>query len=216
MAALGEKYAVPSCIDLGSGSLVDLGQYNLPNEPTPQSVLEQGIDLVTFSGDKLLGGVQAGIIAGKAELIEQIRKNPMKRALRADKITLAVLDATLKLYEHPEQLRQHLPLLQTLTLSQDELWARAEALAKYLPANLGWDIIESPAQIGSGALPDQTINSVAISLAAPKHSAEALAEALRKLPIPVIGRIRDEKVLLDMRGAEHLEELGQQLQSLPL
>ena len=102
LAGLAKEYGIPSCVDLGSGSLVDLSQWGLPKEPTPQSVLDQGVDLVTFSGDKLLGSVQCGIIAGRKELIEQIRSNPMKRALRADKVTMAILNATLKLYNEPQ------------------------------------------------------------------------------------------------------------------
>ena len=216
LAALAKEHDIPSCVDLGSGSLIPLEQWGLPGEPTPQAALHQGVDLVTYSGDKLLGGVQSGIIAGRRDLIEQIRKNPMKRALRADKITLAVLEATLKLYDNPQTLAENLPLLRTLLLEPDTLHDRAGTLGPRLPPSLQWEIVPSTVQIGSGALPDKTIPSVALALTHPTLGAEALANALRDLPTPVIGRIHDEVLLLDMRGAEPLEELGEMLASLPL
>ena len=147
LARMSKASGVPSCIDLGSGSLVDLTHWGLPAEPTPQQVLAEGIDLVTFSGDKLLGGVQSGIIAGKSELIEQIRKNPMKRAMRADKITLAVLEATLKLYENPESLHKNLPLLRTLQLTDLELHKRAERICASLPTAYTSETVPSEVQI---------------------------------------------------------------------
>ncbi len=214
LATLAQEHGIPSCVDLGSGSLVDLSQWGLPKEPTPQSVMQQGVDLVTFSGDKLLGSVQCGIIAGRKDLIEQIRRNPMKRALRADKVTLAILNATLKLYSDPQRLPEHLPLLQTLTLSQEDLEDRAKQLIQGLPTDLEGIMIHSEAQIGSGALPDQTIASVAVVLQHPRLSAQKLAEILRANPTPIIGRIKEDQVVLDMRGAEHLEELVADIQQL--
>ena len=214
LATLAQEHGIPSCVDLGSGSLVDLSQWGLPKEPTPQSVMQQGVDLVTFSGDKLLGSVQCGIIAGRKDLIEQIRRNPMKRALRADKVTLAILNATLKLYSDPQRLPEHLPLLQTLTLSQEDLENRAKQLIQGLPTDLEGTMIHSEAQIGSGALPDQTIASVAVVLQHPRLSAQKLAEILRANPTPIIGRIKEDQVVLDMRGAEHLEELVADIQQL--
>ena len=216
LAGLAEEYGIPSCVDLGSGSLVDLSQWGLPKEPTPQSVLDQGVDLVTFSGDKLLGSVQCGIIAGRKELIEQIRSNPMKRALRADKVTMAILNATLKLYNEPQQLPEHLPLLKTLTLSQDALRSRARQLIEGLPEQLTGTLIESESQIGSGALPDQTIDSIGVILQHPSFSAQKLADALRRCKTPIIGRIKADQVILDMRGADPLDELIINIQSLDL
>jgi L-seryl-tRNA(Ser) seleniumtransferase len=216
LAGLAKEYGIPSCVDLGSGSLVDLSQWGLPKEPTPQSVLDQGVDLVTFSGDKLLGSVQCGIIAGRKELIEQIRSNPMKRALRADKVTMAILNATLKLYNEPQQLPEHLPLLKTLTLSQDALRSRAKQLIEGLPEQLTGTLIESEAQIGSGALPDQTIDSIGVILQHPSFSAQKLADALRRCKTPIIGRIKADQVILDMRGADPLDELIINIQSLDL
>ncbi|XOV81876.1 MAG: L-seryl-tRNA(Sec) selenium transferase [bacterium] len=214
LAQLAQQADIPSCVDLGSGTLVDLTRWNLPAEPTPQSVLKEGIDLVTFSGDKLLGGVQAGIIVGKKNLLAQIKTNPMKRAMRADKITLAVLDATLKLYEQPDELPQHLPLLKTLTTSLDELRKRGDALRQAIPTDWHTELRESDAQIGSGALPDKTIKSLSLILSHPDQSAEQIAIALRMLPTPVICRIAENRVWLDLRGAQPLQELIQQLQHL--
>jgi L-seryl-tRNA(Ser) seleniumtransferase len=214
LASLATQHNIPSCVDLGSGSLVDLSAWGLPKEPTPQSVLAQGVDLVTFSGDKLLGSVQCGIIAGNKEMIDAIRRNPMKRALRADKVTLAILNATLKLYYQPESLASHLPLLKTLTLSEDELLDRAQRLIQALPAPLTGTAMPSQAQIGSGALPDQNIASIAVALAHPTLTAQKLATTLRSNKTPIIGRIKDDQVLLDMRGAEHLDELIADLQDL--
>jgi L-seryl-tRNA(Ser) seleniumtransferase len=179
-------------------------------------VLDQGVDLVTFSGDKLLGSVQCGIIAGRKELIEQIRSNPMKRALRADKVTMAILNATLKLYNEPQRLPEHLPLLKTLTLSQDVLRSRAKQLIEGLPEQLTGTLIESEAQIGSGALPDQTIDSIGVILQHPSFSAQKLADALRRCKTPIIGRIKADQVILDMRGADPLDELIINIQSLDL
>ena len=216
LAVLASAHNIPSCVDLGSGSLVDLSHWGLPKEPTPQSVLEQGIDLVTFSGDKLLGAVQCGIIAGKKTLIEQIRKNPMKRALRVDKVTLAILNATLKLYNDPSLLPKHLPLLNTLTLSPETLVARAAELIANLPTGLTGEAVNSQAQIGSGALPDQTIPSVAVSLTHDSLSAQKLVDGLRTAQPPIVGRIKDNQVLLDMRGADPMTELIDTLQRVEL
>jgi L-seryl-tRNA(Ser) seleniumtransferase len=214
LAEMAKASSIPSCIDLGSGSLVDLTRWGLPAEPTPQKILAEGIDLVTFSGDKLLGGVQSGIIAGKRVLIDKIRSNPMKRAMRADKITLAVLEATLKLYENPETLAQHLPLLRTLNLTQSNLTARAKKVCAALPLTYESEIIESKVQIGSGALPDETIESIAVRIKHKNLKADSISKSLRNLRLPVVGRIRDDSVLLDMRGADHIEELCNQLKSL--
>ena len=214
LAVLGGELQVPSCVDLGSGTLVDLTRWGLPHEPTPQSILEQGIDLVTFSGDKLLGGVQAGIIVGAKELLDQIKKNPLKRALRADKITLAVLNETLKLYEDSETLRENIPLLRTLTTPLHELQSRAERLAEALPESLSSSVRESSGQIGSGAVPDQGLESMSLVISHESMDAQALINALRNLPTPVIGRIHEDQVWLDMRCAEPEKELLEALSHL--
>ncbi|MEM7098312.1 MAG: L-seryl-tRNA(Sec) selenium transferase [Pseudomonadota bacterium] len=214
LARLAKVHDIPSCVDLGAGTLVDLAKWGLPREPTPQSVLSQGIDLVTFSGDKLLGGVQAGLIVGRRDLIDALNKNPLKRALRADKMTLAALEHTLKLYEHPETLRDNIPLLRTLTLTQEELAIRADALIAGLPSTWQAQLEESSAQIGSGALPDQNIPSMALRITHPALDADSLAKRLRHLSTPVIGRVTQGALYLDLRGADPLDELLENLASL--
>lgn len=218
LAEVARESGVPLCVDLGSGSLVDLTRWGLPPEPTPGRVLNQGADLVTFSGDKLLGGVQAGLIVGRRDLVEACKRNPMKRALRADKITLAFLEKLLALYERPDELADRLPLLRTLTLPLDELRARGARLAPVLRERLpGWhvEVSDSEAQIGSGSLPDQTLNSIAVRLTVDDHTLlPALQAALRALPVPVIGRIGQRALWLDLRGAEPLDELTDNLKRL--
>lgn len=211
LVALAHRSGLPVCVDLGSGSLVDLTRWGLPFEPMPQQLIEQGVDLVTFSGDKLLGAVQAGIILGRRDLIDALNRNPMKRALRADKLTLTFLSKTLSLYEEPELLPERLPLLRTLTTPLHELEQRAAAVAATLANRLPGcqvDIAPGESQIGSGSLPDRTIPSVCVRISADTETrVRALHEHLRKLAVPVIGRVQQGSVWLDMRGAEHLDDL---------
>ena len=207
LAKLANSQGIPSCVDLGSGALIDLSKWSLPSEPTPQSVLSQGIDLVTFSGDKLLGAVQSGLIVGKKTLIDQIKKNPLKRALRADKLTLTILSKVLRLYEDPEKLDQKLPLLKTLTTPVTELENRAEALKSAFSENFSLETRMSTVQIGSGALPDKTVESLALVVKHNQMKPEDLLSKMRSLSTPIIGRIKEDRVWLDLRGAEPLEEL---------
>jgi L-seryl-tRNA(Ser) seleniumtransferase len=207
LAALAKQHNIPSCVDLGSGSLVDLSRWGLPAEPTPQSVLNQGIDIVTFSGDKMLGGVQAGLIVGNKEMLAAIKSNPLKRALRADKITLASLEALLTCYENPETVLDTVPLLATLTESEETLRARGKQLAIAFPPDYVTNVEASAGQIGSGALPDKTIESVALTITHESMNATTILKKLRDLPTPVIGRIATDKVWLDLRGATPLEKL---------
>ncbi len=210
MADLAHEHGLPLCVDLGSGTLVDLSRYGLPHEPMPQEVIAQGADLVTFSGDKLLGSVQAGLIVGERQYVDACKANPMKRALRPDKITLTILDRTLTLYESPDELASRLPLLQIMTTSLDRLQARAEQVSALLSRKLGagWhvEISDSECQIGSGSLPDRTIPSRAVTIA---HERERLARdllvQLRELPTPVVARLNQGRLWLDMRGADPLE-----------
>ena len=215
---LGEKSGLPVIEDIGSGALFDLARFGLPHEPTPREVLDQGADIVTFSGDKLLGGIQAGVIVGSIALIERIKENPLKRALRADKITLAILDATLKTYEDPDTTREKIPLLQTLTLPRKTLAHRGKVLSKLLQERLddfSVEIVDSKTQIGSGALPDRLIDSLAIQIShAVPREMRGLVSKLRNLNPPVIGRVQDDTLLLDLRGAEPMEELTRALEDL--
>ena len=207
LAKLANSQGIPSCVDLGSGALIDLSKWSLPSEPTPQSVLSQGIELVTFSGDKLLGAVQSGLIVGKKTLIDQIKKNPLKRALRADKLTLTILSKVLRLYEDPETLDQKLPLLKILTTPVTELENRAETLKSVFSENFSLETRMSTVQIGSGALPDKTVESLALVVKHNQIKPEDLLSRMRSLSTPIIGRIKEDRVWLDLRGAEPLEEL---------
>jgi len=209
LAALAHKCGVPFVVDLGAGALVDLERYGLPHEPTPAEVLASGADLVTFSGDKLLGGPQAGLIVGRADLIAKIRRNPMKRAMRLDKTTIAALAAVLRLYADPGRLAERLPTLGMLSRPASDIRAMAERVAPGLAARLDGiahvGIEECRSQIGSGSLPVDRLDSVALAirpLREGRGAARALArivEAFRGLPSPVIGRVRDGALWLDLR-----------------
>jgi len=208
LAALGCELNVPVIADLGSGSLVDLSHYGLPKEPMPQEMIAAGVSLVSFSGDKLLGGPQAGIIVGKRDLITQLQAHPLKRALRADKMTLAALDATLRLYLHPEKLAERLPTLRLLTRDADAIHAQGVRLqAQIAPHFAQFDVRVEPcqSQIGSGSLPVDRLPSAALTFT-PKDGRGSQLEALsmrwRALPAPVIGRIYDGRLWLDLRCLE--------------
>jgi L-seryl-tRNA(Ser) seleniumtransferase len=220
LAALARRHDLPFLVDLGSGSLIDLEHYGIPHERTPRETLADGADVVTFSGDKLLGGPQAGLIVGRKDLLARIAKNPMKRSLRLDKMTLAALDAVLRLYLHPEKLREELPALRLLTRSRDDIAAQAARVQPALAAALGehWrvDIADCASQIGSGALPVDALPScgLAIAPAGKKGNLNKLAAALRALPVPVIGHVRDGALMLDLRCLDHEDEFVSQLKLL--
>ena len=209
LAGIAGEAGVPYAVDLGAGQLVDLTRYGLPHEPTPAEVLAAGADLVTFSGDKLLGGPQAGIIVGAAERIAALKRNPLKRALRPGKLSLAALEALLRLYRDPGKLPERLPGLRALVRKPEEIGAQALRL---LPAFGEGEVVTVMSQIGSGSLPVERLESRAIALSAPSGRAlEDRARAFRRLPVPVIGRISEGTLLFDLRALDDEEGLAAQL-----
>jgi L-seryl-tRNA(Ser) seleniumtransferase len=225
LVKLGQAHGIPVAVDLGSGSLVDLRDWQLPAEPTVREAIAAGADLVSFSGDKLLGGPQAGLLVGRADLIERLRRDPLKRALRVGKLTLAALDAVLTLYRAPEHLAERLTTLRLLTRPVSDLQTQAARLRAPLQRELGerYEVAEAPlvGQIGSGALPLEQLPSYGLAVRAikGKHaSLTQLEEALRALPRPVISRIADRTLWLDLRCLEPEEEADftAQLQALRL
>ncbi|AKF36191.1 L-seryl-tRNA(Sec) selenium transferase [Yersinia enterocolitica] len=209
LAALGHEFAIPTATDLGSGSLVDMTRYGLPAEPMPQQLIAAGVDLVTFSGDKLLGGPQAGIILGKKQWIDQLQQHPLKRALRADKMTLAALDATLRLYQQPDRLTKLLPTMRLLTRSAQDIAESAQRVLAALNSRYGaeFTLTVEPcwSQIGSGSLPVDRLPSWAVTFT-PKEGRGSALEALtarwRGLAKPIIGRVADGRLWLDLRCLE--------------
>lgn len=208
LAALARARGVPFIDDLGSGTLIDLARFGLKREPTVQDALKAGADLVTFSGDKLLGGPQVGIVAGRRDLVAKVAKNPLKRALRIDKVRMAALAATLKLYRDPDRLALTLPTLRYFTRTRSDLFALAQRIAPAVERTLGDTMavgtIECASQIGSGALPLDTLPSAGLAITPRDGKASGalvqhLAAAFRRAPVPVIGRIHDGALVLDLR-----------------
>ena len=214
LAELARAEGLPFCVDLGSGALVDLTRFAQPYELMPRKVLDQGADLVTFSGDKLMGGVQAGLIVGRADLVAQLNANPLKRALRADKITLALLNEVLKLHEDPERLPATLPVLNMLIRPIDALAKRVERLRDALAERLsGYDLQCEPSegQIGSGALPDTRVESRALVIRHDDAAEVRLLEQQLRHSAQVIGRLRHDALWLDVRSVADFEAALAQL-----
>ncbi len=225
LAPLAKAKGVLLATDLGSGSLIDMGKYGLPKEPTPQEMLAAGCDVVTFSGDKLLGGPQAGLIVGSKAAVGRIRKFPMKRALRLSKLPLAALEATLTLYLQPDLLTRDLPTLRWLTRPQADVLAMAHNLLAPLREAVAprytVEVVALSSQIGSGSLPVDRLPSAGLAIApvlSGKRGAgtalETLATALRALPVPIIGRIDDDRLLLDCRCLDNAAPVAAQLPQL--
>ena len=221
LAELAHGHNLPFVEDLGSGTLVDLDRWGLPHEPTVAESVAAGADLVTFSGDKLLGGPQAGLVVGRADLVAALARNPMKRALRLDKMRLAALEAVLRLYADPDRLIERLPALRLLTRSRGDIAALAErllpAMAQVLDGAAAVALVETKSQIGSGALPVSLLPSAGLALTPLSPSGngvEALARRLRGLSIPVIGRIEGGRLILDLRCLEDEAEFAAQLRHL--
>ena len=197
---LARENELVSINDLGSGQLVDFSKFGLPYEPTVKEILDSGIDIITFSGDKLLGGPQAGIIVGKKKYIEKMKKNQLTRALRVDKMTLASLEATLKLYLDEKEALEHIPTLHMISLSKERLFGKADVLKTKL-SDLDFDIRieEDKAEVGGGSYPASYLESVAVKLTHRKLHATEIERKLLEVEIPIITRIKDNSIILDMR-----------------
>jgi L-seryl-tRNA(Ser) seleniumtransferase len=203
LVSIGKRHHLPVMEDLGSGALIDLSRYGLPKEPIVAERIQTGADVVTFSGDKILGGPQAGLLVGKKDVIGRMNRNHLQRALRCGKLTLAALEATLRRYRQSPNIVEEIPTLRAFTRPMDDIRAMGEAVAPKLNAALGsefrLELEESTAQIGSGALPTEELPTVVISIGHPKLSANAIAQKFRAANPPIIGRIKDDRFRLDLR-----------------
>jgi len=209
MVSLAHENNLVTMEDLGSGSFIDLSQFGFPKEPTVQEIVKAGVDVVTFSGDKLLGGPQAGIIVGKKGVIAEIKSNPLNRALRIDKFTLASLESVLREYFDLRQALTNIPTLSMLTISPERLKSRAQKIQRRLKKKITnqfhIQIVPTVSRVGGGALPEFSIDSWAINLEPLKMKLSSLENILRKLPIPIIGRIDNGCFILDVRTIQDRE-----------
>lgn len=210
MVDLGREHGLVVMEDLGSGMLLDLSPFGLPREPTVAEAVAAGIDVVTFSGDKLLGGPQAGLIVGRRAAIEKIRKHPMARALRSDKLTLAALEATLRLYLDPQRALAEIPVLRMLAVSPVELKNRSRRLARRLAAAVAKaariEVVAETSTVGGGALPLTQLPGFALAISPQNLSVDALAARLRRGRLPLVGRIHEGRLLLNLRTVAQREE----------
>jgi L-seryl-tRNA(Ser) seleniumtransferase len=210
LASLGRAHGVPVIDDLGSGALVDLARFGLATEPLVQASVRAGADVVCFSGDKLIGGPQSGVIVGASAWIQKIRKNPLARAFRCGKLTLAALESTLKLFLAPDKLAERHPIYRMLALTPDELGRRADALAaslrKAIPASIAVSVEEGASQVGSGAVPVETLPSKVLAVRSLSLSPEEIARRLRSGKPPVFARIHKDAILFDLRTIQPGED----------
>jgi L-seryl-tRNA(Ser) seleniumtransferase len=211
LAAMGARHGVPVMEDLGSGALVDLSRYGLPTEPLVAERVALGADLVTFSGDKVLGGPQAGLIVGRERWVREVARNPLHRALRCGKLTVAALEATLRLYQQSAGLEDAIPTLRAFARPLAEIEALGRRVLPALQAALGADFTlsleDSTAQVGSGALPTGELPSKVVAVERPGMSADRIAARFRAARPPIIGRIHDDRFLLDLRTIGDPEEV---------
>ena len=216
IVGIANRENIPVVEDLGSGALTDLSRFGLPKEPTAGNSISAGVDIVTFSGDKLLGGPQAGLIVGKKSLIDKIKKNPIKRVTRLDKMTIAALSSVLQLYLDPEKLQKKLPNLALLTRSKAEISKHVDSLLPKLnnifKSEFDLEVIDCKSQVGSGALPINSIPSKGIAIKSKNSSSiRQLNKLFRSLRVPVIGRITKDRLILDFRCLEDDEVFLEQL-----
>jgi len=225
LAGLADNHSVPFMVDLGSGTLIDLERLGLPHEATVAEVVGAGAHLVTFSGDKLLGGPQAGIIVGRADLIAKIKRNPMKRAMRIDKLAIAALQAVLKIYTDPDRVLEKIPALRMLNRPLADLEAQAlrllPAIKQALAGQAQAEVIACSSEVGSGALPTAEKESVGIAISANRTkssgtSLRGISHAFRRLPVPVVGRLTGNRFVLDLRGLDDEGSFTRQLGALDL
>jgi len=199
LATVGKKHGIPVVEDIGSGALIDAQRYGLKDEPLAKESLESGADVVSFSGDKLLGGLQCGIVLGSEKLIAKMKKHPLYRAFRVDKITIAALEATLRVYKDPRLAENEIPVLSMLSISPEKLKQRAEILCEEITKRGGAaEVITTKSVAGGGAVPGLELESYAV-VPISKESTDKLEEKLRELKIPIIGHIENDRLLLDVR-----------------
>jgi len=203
LVALGKKYSLPVMYDVGSGCFLDLAEYGLPGEPVVRDVAACGVDVLTFSGDKMLGGAQAGIIVGRRDLLGKIQKNPLNRALRIDKLTLAALEATLRVYLNPKEAVSRLRILKAMTEPLSDVTRRARKLLgmlkRVLPPSFSLALRPGVSMTGGGALPGLEIPTMMLGVRVAGLSAGRLEERLRRLDVPIIARVANDELLLDLR-----------------